>query len=257
MSLEQERLQIHSDLISRQEQLASVSRDLAQAKEQLEKLQQVCDQRTAELQTHRESSMQLEVEREIRSRCELREENERRERVAACAQLLATQVECNTRVRECEQRADSEKNALQADIDALNAKYQDAVEQSRKQGETIVSLESETTQIREVLASRANQKAQTESVETVEKMAKLTGEIEIMRRRMTEMLADRDAQGSVATGRIRELEDRLRTEEIARRKLHNVIQELRGNVRVFARVRPFLPNDGVSLQNLPEPSIQV
>jgi kinesin family protein C1 len=160
-------------------------------------------------------------------------------------------------VRDCEKRADSEKNALQADIDALNAKYQDAVEQSRKQGETIVSLESETTQIREVLASRANQKAQTESVETVEKMAKLTGEIEIMRRRMTEMLADRDAQGSVATGRIRELEDRLRTEEIARRKLHNVIQELRGNVRVFARVRPFLPNDGVSLQNLPEPSIQV
>ena len=27
-------------------------------------------------------------------------------------------------------------------------------------------------------------------------------------------------------------------------KMHNVIQELRGNVRVFARVRPFLPGDG-------------
>ena len=27
--------------------------------------------------------------------------------------------------------------------------------------------------------------------------------------------------------------------------MHNLIQELRGNVRVFARVRPFLPDDGV------------
>lgn len=26
--------------------------------------------------------------------------------------------------------------------------------------------------------------------------------------------------------------------------MHNTIQELRGNVRVFARVRPFLPGDG-------------
>ena len=26
--------------------------------------------------------------------------------------------------------------------------------------------------------------------------------------------------------------------------MHNIIQELRGNVRVFARIRPFLPDDG-------------
>ena len=28
-----------------------------------------------------------------------------------------------------------------------------------------------------------------------------------------------------------------------RRKLHNLVQELRGNIRVFARCRPFLPSD--------------
>merc|ERR1712227_247412 len=32
--------------------------------------------------------------------------------------------------------------------------------------------------------------------------------------------------------------------ESQRRKLHNIIQELRGNVRVFARVRPYIPIDG-------------
>ena len=32
--------------------------------------------------------------------------------------------------------------------------------------------------------------------------------------------------------------------EAQRRKMHNLIQELRGNVRVYARVRPYLPADG-------------
>lgn len=43
--------------------------------------------------------------------------------------------------------------------------------------------------------------------------------------------------------------------EAMRRKLHNLVQELRGNVRVFARVRPFLQNDGVDLTNPPQPTI--
>ena len=34
-------------------------------------------------------------------------------------------------------------------------------------------------------------------------------------------------------------------------RLHHVIQELRGNVRVFARVRPFLPCDGATDEAIP------
>lgn len=40
--------------------------------------------------------------------------------------------------------------------------------------------------------------------------------------------------------RIAEIEDELRAAESLRRKLHNQIQELKGNIRVFARVRPAL-----------------
>jgi hypothetical protein len=36
--------------------------------------------------------------------------------------------------------------------------------------------------------------------------------------------------------------------------MHNTIQELRGNIRVFARVRPFLPGDNVN--DNAEPSIR-
>ncbi|PYH96098.1 kinesin motor domain protein [Aspergillus ellipticus CBS 707.79] len=37
--------------------------------------------------------------------------------------------------------------------------------------------------------------------------------------------------------------EKLRKEETLRRKLHNQVQELKGNIRVFCRVRPALPSD--------------
>ena len=40
-----------------------------------------------------------------------------------------------------------------------------------------------------------------------------------------------------------EANDKLRTEETLRRKLHNQVQELRGNIRVFCRVRPSLESE--------------
>ncbi|KAL7534399.1 hypothetical protein ACHAXR_005847 [Thalassiosira sp. AJA248-18] len=46
--------------------------------------------------------------------------------------------------------------------------------------------------------------------------------------------------------RITELEEQLLGGEQLRRALHNRIQELRGNIRVFVRTRPFLPNDGAA-----------
>jgi kinesin family member C1 len=42
-----------------------------------------------------------------------------------------------------------------------------------------------------------------------------------------------------------EIQEKLRAEETVRRKLHNQIQELKGNIRVFCRVRPALPHENV------------
>ncbi|ORY33143.1 P-loop containing nucleoside triphosphate hydrolase protein [Naematelia encephala] len=46
--------------------------------------------------------------------------------------------------------------------------------------------------------------------------------------------------------KIAEIEDELRTAETIRRKLHNQVQELKGNIRVFARVRPALAHESDS-----------
>ncbi|RJE25437.1 kinesin-like protein [Aspergillus sclerotialis] len=43
-----------------------------------------------------------------------------------------------------------------------------------------------------------------------------------------------------------ETKDKLRREETLRRKLHNQVQELKGNIRVFCRVRPSLNNEDPS-----------
>ncbi len=51
------------------------------------------------------------------------------------------------------------------------------------------------------------------------------------------------SDGIVSAQRVRELEDTIRKSEVERKRMHNIIQELRGNVRVFARIRPFLPNE--------------
>lgn len=42
------------------------------------------------------------------------------------------------------------------------------------------------------------------------------------------------------------VEEKLRNEEIIRRRLHNQVQELKGNIRVFCRVRPTLPHEAES-----------
>jgi len=48
---------------------------------------------------------------------------------------------------------------------------------------------------------------------------------------------------------IAELQDQVVKGEKLRRKMHNRIQELRGNIRVFVRTRPFLPGDGNSIDS--------
>ncbi|BFI43342.1 kinesin family member C1 [Marchantia polymorpha subsp. ruderalis] len=63
-------------------------------------------------------------------------------------------------------------------------------------------------------------------------------------------IAENESKGDEYKGRLEEVqqrlseaESRLHEGELVRRKLHNTILELKGNVRVFCRVRPLMPDE--------------
>lgn len=57
----------------------------------------------------------------------------------------------------------------------------------------------------------------------------------------SQSFADLERRTQEAIREAEEARAKLRTEETLRRKLHNQVQELKGNIRVFCRVRPTLP----------------
>ncbi|KAH7929051.1 kinesin-domain-containing protein [Leucogyrophana mollusca] len=59
----------------------------------------------------------------------------------------------------------------------------------------------------------------------------------------TSVISQRGLDLEDSRRRIAELEQEVREGESVRRKLHNLVQELKGNIRVFCRVRPILPSD--------------
>ena len=209
--------------------------------------------RDADMIIGQEAVQQLEVTKKLLSILEVREEAERRERVACSAQLLATQTQCAYQIRELEEKMIAKTHTLQEEIRVLTTMRDTAVDDTRAQSDISVGLESEVKQLRHALHDASI------SSEAIEELAKLKGECEVLKRRIREASERKEFEGSATADRMSELTEQMRLGEIQRRRLHNLVQELRGNVRVFARVRPFLPSDGMDLigQSGPSSSIAV
>ncbi|TMW62896.1 hypothetical protein Poli38472_005514 [Pythium oligandrum] len=81
-------------------------------------------------------------------------------------------------------------------------------------------------------------------------------ELQVRLEQMTDELLVVRQELVARTDQIAELERKVAEGETMRRKLHNTIQELRGNIRVHVRLRPFLRSDGVegSVEN-PRPAM--
>jgi kinesin family protein C1 len=82
------------------------------------------------------------------------------------------------------------------------------------------------------------------NAESLAQISSLAGEIEKMKIKMA-------ADDAMYQAKISYLEKQLSYEEMQNRTLRGKVAELKGNIRVFARVRPFLADDGVDPTRTP------
>jgi len=220
-------------------ELASVRAQFGETKAELEGIQ-----KEYEGLKGNQSGMQQKYENEriLKERAQQMEENERRERIAACAQLLA--IEQHHAVVSTQGNAESE-----AELGRANEKLKEMKVAFEETKAELKAALSKSAQLQGELAG-VKASVDTANMEDLEKLAKMTGEVTRLEEVVRSMESENGAGKAEYEKQIAELEARHKVEEKKvfdlegeRRKLQNQIQELRGNVRVFARLRPFLPND--------------
>jgi len=234
--LEGEVGRLRTEIAASAGEAAALKIELSAKREEL-KAQASADQEArAALQEVRAS---LAVEKELRARAEGKEAEERQERVAANAQLLAMQQAHASemegqRVEKMEALKEYERKAQEGDTERALL-----LQENRDAQEAALTLESELKTLRRALGEAESR------TEQLQELAQVSGEAEVLRHRLLEADKDREIGAEKYRQQVAELEKAVLEGEIQRRKMHNVIQELRGNVRVYARVRPFLPSDRV------------
>ena len=174
-------------------------------------------QQVSESKNELKQLSQLKLERDACSRSEEREKEERNKRVAAetqmCNMMKKNEVSWSIAERESVEK-DEQLNKCRDEINSLRAK-QESWKQALSEQKTALDASKE------------------------KELRILKEEITLLRK--CSLSEAEKLQASAQ--RVRELEDTIRKSEVERKRMHNIIQELRGNVRVFARIRPFLPNE--------------
>ncbi|EEQ87365.2 kinesin family member C1 [Blastomyces dermatitidis ER-3] len=163
--------------------------------------------------------------------------------------------------RRFDNEVENERSKLRQELNQMNA--QTSMDIQRTQ----IEVENKDRELRDVTAKvdsltsdlnreRAlNKELQQNLVQHSSNIMTLESSISALKARI-EFLESGNKEQSDAFGRLdQELrdalaetqatKDKLRKEETLRRKLHNQIQELKGNIRVFCRVRPMLDNEPV------------
>ncbi|KAG1683919.1 hypothetical protein DVH05_012547 [Phytophthora capsici] len=239
-----ERLQANIRDLERQESSSStVVRDLGnqlkaevKARQEAEKNEEEVRTRMKQLESELQENLQkVGVEGGVRQMLEDQVRELRTEHVAVNAQMEAVKAE----MKRLQSASVDSKQQHSTQIGTLEEKFQREREIFRNQIDTLqeekVSLESEVQTLRA--------RASTVRDGDIEELCKVKREADILRRRLTELTNQGVQSIAQKDNIISELEQKIKQGDKLRRAMHNTIQELRGNVRVFARTRPFLPSD--------------
>ncbi|KAI1301964.1 kinesin-like nuclear fusion protein [Mortierella claussenii] len=135
------------------------------------------------------------------------------------------------------------QNRLQHETEMLETKLRATDAQLDQQTQENISLRATiSTQSSNCLALESDNRALKLKIERTEDT--------LAQREATVERLEQELSGSQML--VRDLEQRIRQEETIRRRLHNTIQELKGNIRVFCRVRPVVRTENASGRKSPE-----
>lgn len=163
----------------------------------------------------------------MRRRCDSEIEEERKIRMQEVNRLNSqTAVDLQRGQIDLENKT-RELHNLQRDLERTQAELEHERKVKKELEEKLVTVESNTVTLESSIRAL---KAHIEFLESGNK------EQSDAFARLDKELADALAETALA-------KDKLRKEETLRRKLHNQVQELKGNIRVFCRVRPMLPHE--------------
>ena len=178
--LEEERLSLTSQLATKNEQILSLGREHAQLQQMMASLEAKFAAKEQELMAAKEAMILLGVEKEAHSKCQFFREEERRERIATSAQLQQAHFDHHKRIYEMEIKTARENELQNSNMSSITEQFRLAHEESRKQSDINTGLENEIVQLKEAL------KDASANHEAIEKLGRANGELQILRRRMSD-----------------------------------------------------------------------
>ena len=229
--INEERRDLEQKLSKSEADLVKMTRDYEDAMSRISTLTEEKDSLEENLTEMKESNQTLNDEKAVLT-----------DKLSASEGVVATQ---KFQIKTFETELGSireEKNKMiqqhQEQFKDLNEKYMKTTEEltETKANFTLISDKKDSLDT-QLAAFTANQGASQQ--EQMEKICKLSVENENLKKQLS-TASEHATQLLEAEKKIKELEEKIFSREAERRKLHNLVQELRGNVRVAVRVRPLL-----------------
>ncbi|XP_057896509.1 kinesin-like protein KIFC1, partial [Melospiza georgiana] len=158
-------------------------------------------------------------------------------------------------LRELGQR-ESRESSLCTRVGSLELEVSQCREELQQSRDRVEALEAEERRLQEQEQQRRQERdealgrAQELSEQLENTGAQLQQTQQQLQEQLEQVAALRELEAS-QRALLAEHEERIHLLEMERRRLHNDIQELRGNIRVFCRVRPLLPEELQRQRGLP------
>ena len=156
----------------------------------------------------------LQVEKELRARAEANVLEERNERIAYSAQMVAMAKEHACLEAQLKEANDSQDRIWTDKFEAQEERHNELEEKLRDTKELVTGLEAEKMN----LVAALNDKKSMADAKSIEEIGRLTGEINVLKERLKAADQKVTDVGICSAGRIKALEDQLRESHVERRR---------------------------------------